>query len=178
MSATIQTQGLGLSVFGQAQVAYKVNDKTGCSYDEAVAAAGFARSVALECAIPAYTGALRMRQTKLRELGAALAEVAQVGASFDPKDELDDTKSLSSTTVATLNRYGIGGLSGSSVSKANVQKVQADTQYAIDVENNNVQQDLTSLQGLMSKRDNSYGLVSKIVKKAISTESSGIGYIA
>lgn len=179
MSATIQTQQLGLSVFGQAQVAYKVNGKSDCSYDEAVSAAGFARATSIECALPAYSAALKLRQTKLKELGDALAEIATVAASFKSKDSRSTKKSVSSATAATLRKYGISGLeSGSNeVKKENVQKLQADAQYALDIENNNVQQDMTTLQGLVSKRDSAYSLVAKIVKKAVSTESSGIGYI-
>ena len=175
MGTNIQTEAIGLSVFGQAQVAYRVNGLTGRSFDEAIAAAGFARTVAIENAVPAYAAALARRRTKLRELGEALADIARAAALFSPKASLSDTQDVSATTAAILSRYGISGLeSNNKVKKENVQKVQADAQFALDLENNAVQQDLTTLQGLMNKRDNAYTLVSKIVKKAIGTESTGI----
>lgn len=177
MSATIHTEQIGLSVFGQAQVAYRVDGKTGRSFDEAITAAGFSRTASLESAIPAYEAAIRKRQVKLRELGEALAEIAKVAVSFDSDDELDDTKSLSAATTDTLKRYGIDGASDGKVSKADVQKVQADAQFAIDLENNSVQQDLATFQGLMNKRDNAYATIAKIVQKAIKTETTGIRYI-
>lgn len=174
MGTNIQTEAIGLSVFGQAQVAYRVNGLTGRSFDEAIAAAGFARTVAIENAVPAYSAALLRRRTKLRELGEALADIARAAALFGPKASLSDTQDVSATTSAILSRYGISGVSDNKVKKEDVQKVQADAQFALDLENNSVQQDLTTLQGLMSKRDNAYTLVSKIVKKAIGTESTGI----
>ena len=178
MGTSIKIDDLGLSVFGQAQVGYTVNGISGRSFDEAIAAAGFSRTVAIEDALPAYSAALQRRQTKLRELGEALADIARANASFGRKDKLDATQSVDSRTRDILKRYGISGVGDDcKVKKENVQKVQADAQYAIDIEDNNVQQDLTTMQGLMNKRDNAYGLVSKIVKKAIGTEASNIRYL-
>lgn len=177
MSATIHTEQIGLSVFGQAQVAYRVDGKSGRSFDEAITAAGFSRTASLEAAIPAYEAALRKRQVKLRELGDALAEIAKVAASFESDDEMDDTLSVSAATENSLKRYGISGVSNGKVTKADVQRVQADAQFAIDLENNSVQQDLATFQGLMNKRDNAYATIAKIVQKAIKTETTGIRYI-
>ena len=63
------------------------------------------------------------------------------------------------------------------MTRANLMKGQNEIQYAMDVENNNLQQDMVSLQGLISKRDNAFSAASRIVRKADDAASSTIGNI-
>jgi hypothetical protein len=48
-------------------------------------------------------------------------------------------------------------------------------QYEIDYETNEMQQDMVSLQSLVSKRDNAFSTVSSLVQKVNSTASTLIG---
>ena len=59
----------------------------------------------------------------------------------------------------------------------NLQKAQTSLQYAIDREDNDIQQDIVTLQSYISKRDNAYSNAAKIVKKTNNAASSTIGNI-
>lgn len=184
MSATIQPHDLGLSIFGTAQVDYTVDGVAGCTYDKAVAMAGLQRAVAVEQAIPAYTAAVRARQQKLEDLGKALADISATLAKFDE----DHRKTTSEQDIVggteahdLLAKYGLTKdyfkPSASRIQYQYIQKLQTDVQYALDVTNNDIQQDAVSLQGFVSKRDNAYQMATKLMQKAIRTRETGVGYI-
>ena len=55
-----------------------------------------------------------------------------------------------------------------------MSKLQTDTQYALDKEDNYLQQDMVSLQSYFSKRDQALSMAASLVKKVNNTMSSGI----
>ncbi len=192
MGDLIETRDLGYSVYGTAQVDYTIDGEEGCSYDLAVARAGLRRSVAVEQAIPAYTAAVRARQRKVEDLGTALADIAATFASFTGDDrKVDSTTSVVGGTQAyeILSKYGLASYSeddkkvdyfsekGKKIAYGNVQKLQAEIKYALDIVNNDMQQDVATLQSLVSKRDNAYQMAGRLMKKANQTRSTGIRYI-
>ena len=184
MSATIQPRDLDLSIFGTAQVDYTVDGVTGCTYDKAVAMAGLQRAVAVERAIPAYTAAVRARQRKLEDLGRALADISGTLAKFD-EDHRQTTSEQDIVGGAEaynlLAKYGLTKdyfkPSATRIQYQYIQKLQTDVQYALDVTNNDIQQDAVSLQGFVSKRDNAYQMATKLMQKAIRTRETRVGYI-
>lgn len=184
MSATIQPRDLDLSIFGTAQVDYTVDGVTGCTYDKAVAMAGLQRAVAVESAIPAYTAAVRARQRKLEDLGRALADISGTLAKFD-EDHRQTTSEQDivggAETYNLLAKYGLTKdyfkPSATRIQYQYIQKLQTDVQYALDVTNNDIQQDAVSLQGFVSKRDSAYQMAVKLLNKASQTRATGIRYI-
>ena len=184
MSATIQPRDLDLSIFGTAQVDYTVDGVTGCTYDKAVAMAGLQRAVAVESAIPAYTAAVRARQRKLEDLGRALADISGTLAKFD-EDHRQTTSEQDivggSEAYNLLAKYGLTKdyfkPSATRIQYQYIQKLQTDVQYALDVTNNDIQQDAVSLQGFVSKRDSAYQMATKLMQKAIRTRETGVGYV-
>ena len=56
--------------------------------------------------------------------------------------------------------------SGNKMTRGNIQKALTNFQYAIDREDNDIQQDIVTLQSYITKRDNAYSNASKLVKKA------------
>ena len=77
----------------------------------------------------------------------------------------------------TARKYGITLVfqeNSSNMTRANLMTGQNEIQYAIDTEDNNLQQDMVSLQSLISKRDNAFSTASKIVEKADHGASSTI----
>ncbi len=60
------------------------------------------------------------------------------------------------------------------MTRENIMKGQNEVQYAIDKEDNNLQQDMVALQGLLSKRDSAFSTASRIVQKADNAASSVI----
>ena len=81
MSNLVEANNItGLKVYGQQQVDYTVEGKTGCDYGAAVARASMLRAVAVESALNALSGVVRKRQTKLSDLGTALSYVSEAFA--------------------------------------------------------------------------------------------------
>ncbi|MBP5509539.1 MAG: hypothetical protein J6Z49_01325 [Kiritimatiellae bacterium] len=183
--ATIETTNIaGLRVYGQQQVDYTLEGVEHRDFAAAVAFASIQRAVAIEVMTGAVADAVRMRERKLTDLGQVLAYVAEAGAKFTSKSKVDDTVATSGLAEAKdiLTQYGLTGaagyisISGSNgkVKNGEVSKLQTDVQYAADREDNQLQQDLVALQGYFAKRDQSYSLAAKLVKKVNASLSAGI----
>ena len=174
----------GAAVYGVKQFSYTVDGEAGRDYAAALAAAAFKESVAIEDSTAAYADVVRQRQRKVEDLGNVLAAIAKAISMMDPKSNDPNKRSNMTSELydaqALCNKYGItlsfAAVSGStaSITYANATKAQNDIQYALDTENNNLQQDTVSLQSLISKRDNAYSSAAKLVNKASGTASSAI----
>ena len=161
----------GASVYGVSQMSYTVEGVTGQDYIAALTAASFKESVAIEEMASAYSVGIRQREKKLNDLGNALAVINSAMATMDPKS--NDTgrtgahPDLQSVSTLLSQQYGISvGNIGTSITYANALKAQSDIQYKMDVEDNDLQQDMVSMQSMISKRDNAFSTASKLVRKA------------
>ena len=176
----VQANDLGLSVFGMAQVDYSVGAESNLTYDQVVARMGLCRATAVESAIAPYTEALKARQKKAEDLGTALANIAAGLAQHKSDQSVDKTMNVGSETYTLLSRYGLVKYdlgSNGDIKFGDLQKLQTDVQYALDVNNNDIQQDSATLQGLVQKRDNAYSMATKLMKKACQTRTTEIRYI-
>ena len=190
MADFIQANNItGLKVYGQQQVDYTVNGEAGCDFGAAVARASMQRAVSVESATSALANVVRARERKLTEIGEALAYVAAAAANFTSKSKTDDSTSSPGLATAKdiLDRYGIdtsnivvvdlstlGAGRIGAIQNQYVGKLQTDTQYALDKEDNYLQQDMVSLQSYFSKRDQALSMAASLVKKVNNTMSSGI----
>ena len=179
----------GLKVYGQQQVDYTVNGEAGCDFGAAVARASMQRAVSVESATSALADVVRARERKLTEIGEALAYVAAAAANFTSKSKTDDSTSSPGLATAKdiLDRYGIdtsnivvvdlstlGAGRIGAIQNQYVGKLQTNVQYALDKEDNYLQQDLVSLQSYFSKRDQALSMAASLVKKVNNTMTSGI----
>ena len=190
MADFIQANNItGLKVYGQQQVDYTVNGEAGCDFGTAVARASMQRAVSVESATSALADVVRARERKLTEIGEALAYVAAAAANFTSKSKTDDSTSSPGLATAKdiLDRYGIdtsnivvvdlstlGAGRIGAIQNQYVGKLQTDTQYALDKEDNYLQQDMVSLQSYFSKRDQALSMAASLVKKVNNTMTSGI----
>jgi len=171
------------AVYGVRQYSYTVDGRDGMDYIAALAAASFKDSVAIEAAASSYAAVIRQRQKKVSDLGYALAQINWCMATMDPKSNDPDKKSSANVdlpkAVSLLNQYGISisVTDGNKLTYRNASTAQNNIQYALDVENNNLQQDTVSLQSMITKRDNSYSTAARIVKKADNAASKTISNI-
>lgn len=173
----------GNSVYGVGQVQYTVGRESGKNFIDAVTLAAFRQAVAIEDEATAYSHVVRARQTKIDELSEALSYIAKAVGSLDNKG----AKSTDKVTVDNASwvktiaaRYEVSlswESNGSQMTRGNLQKAQANVQYAIEREDNDIQQDIVTLQSYITKRDNAYSNASKIVKKANQAADSTIGNI-
>lgn len=169
------------TVYGIRQVQYAVDGESGKDYIDALTAASFNESVAIETAASSYVAVVKARQAKIDALGIALAEFAkaqgrlkQKGGKSGDNVQVDNY----SQVKAILEEYGVSvpGL-GSTMTRGNVQKAVTNVQYAIDKEDNSIQQDIVSMQSFVQKRDNAFSTAAKLVKKANKAAQSTISNI-
>ncbi len=182
MVSLIKTEPLtDNSVYGVRQVQYTVGGESGKNFIDALVAASFRHSVVIESTTSAYSRVVGARQTKISELGEALSYIAKALGNVDKKTKTTDNLTISNAGYvrSVAEKYGVSlSWSGSSTMKlGDLQKSQTNVKYAIDREDNDIQQDIVTLQSFISKRDNAYSGASKVVRKANQAASSTIGNI-
>ena len=182
MSALIVKEPLAdNAVYGVRQVQYTVDGRSGKDFADAVAIAAFKQATAIETATSAYTSVVKARQRKIDELAEALSNIARAMGEVHKKTQSGDKITIpNADSVKTIAaRYGVelSWTDGNKMTLGNLQKAQTNVQYAIDREDNDIQQDIVTLQSYMSKRDNAYSNAAKIVKKTNQAATSTIGNI-
>lgn len=173
--AYIEAEDLGLTVLGTVQNVYSVNGVHGQDFGKAVSKAALCRTAALEETMQSYSSLVRTRQRKIDALGEALAALNQAYAQKEKDTKTTEKLPVDVKAVRTLRTYGFSASTGMSYTE--IMKLQQNVQFAIDQEDNEVQQDMTSLQSYVSKRDDAMQLASKLLKKVDATRQKGIEYI-
>ena len=169
------------AVYGVRQVQYTVQGSPGKDFADAVSIAAFKQATAIETATSSYTSVVRARQKKIDELGEVLSSIARAMGEVHKKTKSDDKLTIPNAdnvrTVAA--RYGISltWTDGNKMTLGNLQKAQTNVKYAVDREDNDIQQAIVTLQSYISKRDNAYSNAAKIVKKTNQAATSTIGNI-
>ncbi len=185
----------GARVYGVAQMSYSVDGEPGNDYAAALTAAAFREATAIENAASSYMAVIRQRQTKVTELGDVLATLATAMASLktgnnpSPDDESATSWQMDvafSNALEICNRYDLSlnvrtkrvdNVSRHYMTRGDLMRVQSDIQYALDMEDNNLQQDMVSLQSFVSKRDSAFSTATKIVSKSHNAADAAIGNI-
>ena len=173
----------GASVYGVRQMEYTVDGLAHQDFASALTAAAFRQSVAIENSAAAYAVVVQQRQRKVDDLGYALSILAKAIATMSVKNQESTDKSESDdelkTASAMVAAYGVSMslTDGNKITRGNALKSQNDIQYALDTENNSLQQDMVSLQSLMSKRDNAFSTASSVVKKSLNASGGTINNI-
>ena len=171
----------GDSVYGVRQVQYTVGRVPGRNFADAVTVAAFKQAVAIETETSSYTRVVRARQKKIDELGEALSNIARAMGEVHKKTTSSDKFTIpnAGTVKMIASRYGVDltWTDGNKMTLGNLQKAQTNVQYAIDREDNDIQQDIVTLQSYISKRDNAYSNAAKIIKKTNQAATSTIGNI-
>jgi hypothetical protein len=177
----------GLSVYGVQQKDYTVKGAQHCDYIKAATAAMFQEAGAIEKETAAYAAVLEARQEKLDELGWALSVLVEALASMKTKNQKSKDLSAADPDLVKasqiLDKYRRDSNSDmrlpvngdNKVRRDDATSAQSALQYEIDYETNEMQQDMVSLQSLVSKRDNAFSTASSLVQKINSTASSLIG---
>lgn len=173
--AYIEAEDLGLTVLGTIQNAYAVNGVHRQDFGTAVYMATLCRTAALEETLASYAELVRTRQKKLDELGEALSALNKAFAQKTSKTKTSDKLPVDSAAVSILRRYGF--TAATKMTYPDIMKLQQNVQFALDQEDNELQQDMTSLQGYVSKRDDAMQMAGKLMKKVSGTRQQGIRYI-
>ena len=185
----------GASVYGVAQMSYTVDGKAGNDYAAALTAAAFRQATAIEVAASSYVVVVRQRQTKVSELSDVLATIAYAMGTLKTKEKESSDPSATSWQMdraferasTICGRYGLSlnvqtttdddGWKRLYMTRGDLMTSQNEIQYAIDVEDNNLQQDMVSMQSFMTKRDSAFSAAARIVSKSLNASASAIDNI-
>ena len=170
----------GASVYGVPQVSYTVAGATDKDYSAALTVAAFKQATSIEASSSSYSAIVKARARKIEELGEVMAYLSRAYAQL----RVDGAESGDTVTIdngswvnGTALKYGITLVfmpNTAIMTRANIMTGQNQIQYAIDKEDNNLQQDMVALQGLLSKRDSAFSTASRIVQKADNAASAVI----
>ena len=144
---------------------YKVNGKA-VDFQDLMIAVSERRAVTVEGEVAPLTTRIKARNASLERLGSALADLTREQASFK-NDATGGTRSelaISDTTYATL-KAEIGGLNFSNLKmlKREVEEWVQRVKSKIDGLNNQAQTDMTRLQSLVDRRDESYSTATNLM---------------
>ena len=133
------------------------------------------RAVTVEGEVAPLTTRINKRNASLDKLGSALADLTKVQADFKSDAKGDDRSSqeISETTKTTLSTE-IGGLNfdNRKMLKREVEEWIQRVKSKIDALNNKAQTDMTRLQSLVDRRDESYSTASNLMTSVSDTRSN------
>lgn len=153
---------------------YKV-DGTKVDFQDLMIAISEKRAVTVEGEVAPLTTRIKNRNTSLDKLGSALADLTREQASFKNDAAGSDRSdlSISNTTYQTLQQE-IGGLNFSMLNmlKREVEEWIQRVKSKIDGLNNQAQTDMSRLQSLVDRRDESYSTASNLMSAVSDTRSN------
>ena len=184
----ITTHDLGISVYGVPQVCYSADGKNGLDLGDVIASVTLKQATIADNQTQAVSSAIRLRQKQLEAMGKALALVNGILAKFRVKDgQSTDKYTIEKDKAAEilkaadeLKKYGYtlsaveetkktaccGGTKyqAITITRATAMRAQSEVQTMIDTENNNMQQDMMTMQGVLQKRDRAFDGAQDMIK--------------
>ena len=168
---------------------YKLNGVS-TDFQDLMVAISEHRATAVEGEVQPLSVRMRARNEFLNRLGTALAECSKKQAQFDSDDDWDEWMEgyFTSTTVSVLTdpRLGLTGASnhdgdyryqsskGYDADKAQIEALISKIKNAIDLQNNTAQTDMTRLQSLVDRRDESFTTATTLMTNVSDTRSNAI----
>ena len=153
---------------------YKVGGKQ-VDFQDLMVAIAENRAVAVEGEVAPLSTRIKQRNSKLEALGSALADLTKVQADFasDDKGNKRSGISISDATYETLSNV-IGGMNFADhkMLKREVEEWIQRCKSKIDGLNNQAQTDMTRLQSLVDRRDESYSTATNLMTAISDTRSN------
>jgi len=138
------------------------------------------RAVTVEGEVAPLSTRIKNRNKYLEDLGQALSEATNKQASFASDDKGDKVMSgwFSAAATATMRKAGCSNFfnatSGNQAdaTKAGVEGIIQKLKSVIDGQNNQAQTDMTRLQSLVDRRDESYSTATNLMTAISDTRSN------
>ena len=133
------------------------------------------RAVTVEGEVAPLTTRINKRNASLDKLGSALADLTKVQADFKSDAKGDDRSDLeiSEATKTTLStEIGSLNFSNRKMLKREVEEWIQRVKSKIDALNNKAQTDMTRLQSLVDRRDESYSTASNLMTSVSDTRGA------
>lgn len=171
----------GERVYGCVIPEYTLAGGVKVDFMEAIAFGALEQSFAVERATKAVAAVVEARQRKASEIADAVASVTEAVASMPPGNDTKKLSSIPEWKLPEANRifakYGIPTMELETNGQVRYEVAypkQTDVQLVLDTENNDLQQNMNTLQNLVSKRDNAFLVASKVVAKVVATAKDTI----
>ena len=195
MENSIERRDTGQSVYGVKQYTYAdTGTGEELDFGSMVAKSTLNQAAIVEEQTKATAAVLKLRQQKSQDLAECLAILDELMANYRTKNPESDDKCKLVVTPAEkeeyekkakkLKDYGYtldldpqshtvkdgcktkkDGNYELTIRRADAMRGQAQVQEMMDTENNNLQQDMMSLQSFIQKRDRTYSNANEVVKK-------------
>ena len=136
------------------------------------------RAVAVEGEVEPLTVRIQQRNARLDSLGRILAALTELQARYPSDDENDDTYDLNGLTDGELNilwdLINDGGPKDVKFYRYECEEALQLVKSEIDGLNNEAQTDMTRLQSLVDRRDESYSTATNLMTSISDTRSNVI----
>ena len=138
------------------------------------------RAAAVEEQIEPMSVRMSTRNRKLDQLGAALSIIADIQAQFTDSNDIGDKTSKATLTTEAKEGLKLVGYTGGTVgSELKLNKSQAEyyqqlLKTELDSLNNASSKDMTRLQSLVDKRDESYSTATSLMQAVADTRANTI----
>ncbi len=135
------------------------------------------RAMKVEGEIQPLSTRIRARNTMLDQLGVVLAKLSSAQAAFTSENDGDATTRVNFTETETKGLAAAGDSSYSAnwnydIKKKEVERLVQLVKSKIDSCNNQSQTDMTRLQSLVDRRDESYSTASNLMSAVSDTRSN------
>ena len=160
---------------------YKFNG-TPVDFQDLMVAISEHRAATVEGEVAPLSTRIRIRNKYLEDLGQALSEATNKQAEFSADDKGDKVMSgwFSQAATATMVRAGCSNFFKSwnnthtqaDATKAGVEGIIQKLKSVIDGQNNQAQTDMTRLQALVDRRDESYSTATNLMTQISDTRSN------
>lgn len=181
-SIRVDLDTTGAAVYGTQLRDYAIDGESGKTFSEVIAFASLRQSHSIETATSAMASVVRVRQQKVSDLAEVLAVISSAIPSMPEKGDTDSrwstiSKDAIANANALLKKYGRPTMATNADGQINygtAYETQNDVQLLLDSESNDLQQNMSSLQSLVTKRDNAFSTANKVIQKGNATARSTI----
>lgn len=185
----VAVESANLSAWGVSGAEYKLNGVL-VNFQDLMVAVTEQRAATIEQEVEPMSTRMKARNKRLESLGNALSDLSGIEAAFKSDDNggtwsLDYLKQPSAATRSVLDSiegglwgYGKSGAgegkntTGYFITKSNCEKAIQLVKTQIDKLNNESSADMTRLQSLVDRRDESYSTATSLMQKIADTASS------
>lgn len=155
---------------------YSVNG-VDCDFETMIVGFSTNRAAVIEKEVNPLSTRVQNRNNKLKELGDALADLsaaqqAMAGSSDDTSKE--PTYTIKSDTLKVLQELSDNGFTSTTITKSKCEEAIQLVKSKIDKLNNDASSDMTNLQSLIDKRDESFQTASTLMQAVSDTRSNAI----
>lgn len=156
-------------------------DGKNCDLQDLLVAIANNRATKIEAEIKPQSTRMRTRNKMLENLGIALSDLSRAQGTFDTSattdKDLDSGNALKKDTVTLLGSIGWGS-SSTTPKKSQIDSAIQLVKTKMDALNNQAQTDMTRLQGLVDKRDESFTSSSTLMSGVSDTRTNLIKNIS